>query len=902
MTAPRLQPEFTQQDRLLRLHTCVGENILLAERLNGWEAVGQGGFSLQLSALSSDATLTLNYLTGSPVLIELLCDDSRTDLRPFHGYVRQFGRVGSNGGLTRYRLQIEPWIMLLRDRQDSFAFLDMNVIEICEQIFGFYHSASIQPHWRWDIDVSLYPKRSLTTQFQETDLAFIERLLAEEGIAYRFEHLGDPDSLALGRHTLVLTDSNERLQAGEVVAVPFQRSDVTEARDSVQQWSSAGHWVNGQFERQSWDHRSLSTRPTSFSDDAVNMHGSVDRDIGGPYGWIDSAQGDRRVRQHRDAVNVGARQIQGQGTWRRMAAGTAFSLNGHGAASASRPWICLRVEHQARNNLDAQLQAHVEASLGKIHSADSQWSGFGDREGDTDDFLYRNRFSLLPASHRYCSQPDAGKHLHPRAITRGAQSAIVVGDHDPLLTDRDHRVKVQLHWQRGSKSASLRDHPHGLENAPANGQSGTWVRVATGLAGNNWGSVFVPRVGHEVWIDFLEGLADRPVTVKALYNGQGNVDAAHSRVAAGPSGSTANAANWFPGNDHNDVLHGFKTQDLSHSQTGDGGYRQLQLDHTNGQSHAQLYTTDKRSGLTLGHLKQSEDNKRLKDRGYGTDLSTQGHGAVRAGAGLLLSTVQTRQQMDASAVLADLDNAQLLIDQLGNVALQNNAGLAEENTPLPASEAVKQAQAILSATAAGLRAGQGIGGGEGQVSAWSEPMLVVHGNAGLNSYTPKSHCWVAGTHSVLTAGADLNLTAQGKTQFVAGSGLVLYTQGDKGDERPINQTGIALHAATGRVSLKAQADLARLAAKRNVLLASTGANAHVQGKTHLLLTAQSAVVKLLGGNIDLNAPGVVLLKAGLHKWEGPKGGQALALSMSRSELGACSLKDGDAGGSGKGLQ
>ena len=78
MTAPRLQPEFTQQDRLLRLHTCLGEEVLLAEYLSGWEALEQGGFSLQLSALSSDATLTLQKIAGSPVLLELLCDDSRT--------------------------------------------------------------------------------------------------------------------------------------------------------------------------------------------------------------------------------------------------------------------------------------------------------------------------------------------------------------------------------------------------------------------------------------------------------------------------------------------------------------------------------------------------------------------------------------------------------------------------------------------------------------------------------------------------------------------------------------------------------------------------------------------------------------------------------------------------------
>jgi type VI secretion system secreted protein VgrG len=891
MTAPRLSTEFTQQDRLLRLHTCLGENVLLAEHLSGWEALDNGGFSLQLSALSSNALLTLEQLSGSPVLLQLLCDDSRTDLRPFHGHVRRFERVGSNGGMTRYRIQIEPWLIFLGDRQDSFAFRDMSVIDICEQIFKFYRSDSFQPNWRWDVDRSLYPKRSLTTQYLESDQVFVQRLLAEEGIAYRFEHLGDPQLLVLGHHTLVLTDSNAQLQTGEAMTVPFQRSDATESKDSIQLWAENSRWVNNQCVRQSWNHRTALTSSRQCHSETPSVPGCEDRDTGGPYGWIDSDQGDRRVRQHLDAARVSGRQVEGQGSVRRLVAGAAVSLSGHGAASARDQWICLRVEHEARNNIDARLQAHIEASLGVPYAFDGSWNGLGDREASANDVFYRNRFSVLPATQTYRPQSGAGhgRRLHPQAITRGAQTAIIVGNGEPLLTDRDHRVKVQLHWQRGSKGAAHTDHPQGLDNAPADGGSGTWVRVGTGLAGHNWGSVFVPRVGQEVWVDFIEGSADRPVVVKALYNGLGNLDAGHNRNSAGPSGSTANAATWFPGNGHDDVLHGFKTQDVAHSHSGSGGYRQLQLNHTNSQSHVQLFTTDQRSGLTLGHLKQAEDNKQLKDRGHGADLSSQGHGAVRGGNGLLLSTVQARQQMDARSVLTDLEKAQTLLDQLGDVALQNNAGLPGETTPLRASEALEHSQNILSVTASGRRAGQGIGGGEGQVSAWSEAMLVVHATAGLNSFTPKSQLWIAGVHSVLTAKADLNLIALGKTQFVAGNGLSLYTQGNAAENRPISQTGIALHAATGRVSLQAQADQARLRAKRNILLASTQGSAYVQGSTHLLLTAKGAAVNLQGGRIELSTSGSVRLKAGLHKWDGPMGCGAELLPI-RSRLNACPEK------------
>ncbi|MBD8803343.1 protein kinase, partial [Pseudomonas syringae] len=127
------------------------------------------------------------------------------------------------------------------------------------------------------------------------------------------------------------------------------------------------------------------------------------------------------------------------------------------------------------------------------------------------------------------------------------------------------------------------------------------------------------KIPRRAWSALRQALsfdpAARPGAVQLHEALHGRADAGHSRIAGGPSGSTANTPVWFPGNGHADVLHGFKTQDLAQGRIGTGGYRQLQLDHTPEQSRAQLFTTDQRSGLTLGHIKQCEDNRRLKDRG-----------------------------------------------------------------------------------------------------------------------------------------------------------------------------------------------------------------------------------------------------------------------------------------------
>src|SRR5699024_10854972 len=90
-------------------------------------------------------------------------------------------------------------------------------------------------------------------------------------------------------------------------------------------------------------------------------------------------------------------------------------------------------------------------------------------------------------------------------------------------------------------------HPNGDDNAPASDASGTWVRVATPMAGPNWGTNFVPRVGQEVIVSFIEGDIDRPIVTGTLYNGQGETDAQHNQINTRAGQATANAPAWFTG-------------------------------------------------------------------------------------------------------------------------------------------------------------------------------------------------------------------------------------------------------------------------------------------------------------------------------------------------------------------
>lgn len=204
---------WSQNDRLLKLTTPAGPEALLAERVTIDEALGpvveHAGFRIELSALSLNADQSLTALLGQPVRLDLQTAASRDVRRPFHGHITQITRQGADGGFGRYRLIIEPWLAFLGHNRDNYLFQDKSVIDIVDELLGDWKGqGKLVPDWEWRLaDPAAYPKRGMTVQYQESDLAFLKRLLAEEGLFCWFEHraeAGEP----LGRHSLIIADHN----------------------------------------------------------------------------------------------------------------------------------------------------------------------------------------------------------------------------------------------------------------------------------------------------------------------------------------------------------------------------------------------------------------------------------------------------------------------------------------------------------------------------------------------------------------------------------------------------------------------------------------------------------------------------------------------------------------------
>lgn len=920
----------TQDTRLLRLHTPLGADLLVPERVQLDEGIGPdaglpGGLRVQMTALSPDAHIDLKRLIGQPVLLELtLADGSR---RPWHAHVDEFGLMGSDGGLARYRLVLQPWLALLAHRQDSWVFQGLSVPEIVDEVFADHAGqGALAPAWRWALeDPAVYPKRSLCIQYQESDLAFVQRLLREEGIVTWFEHAADPSSPSLGSHTLVLADHNGAFAPNLQPRVRFTQSGLGLAEDSLTAWQPRAGTHTRALALASADYRSCGQRPVQQQAERPGDLGGEIEDVPGQYAYPDSTQGERLALRRLQAIEADAQRTQASGPWRQATCGTHFTLSDHprhtGLDDQHDRFVVLRTTHRMRNNLRADVLAGIEPGstfpLGpgptspfgpNITSASrpSHTSPFGLSHtspfglslskpsalpNTTEEPLHHCHLHVQPLARPVrppLAEPgrDEREHLpattfllKPRPTIRGTQTAVVVGAGAPVHTDRDHRIKVQFHWQRGASGSGRQPHPSGASNAPASDASGTWVRVAQSVAGANWGANFVPRVGQEVLVHFLGGDIDRPVVVGSVYNGRGQPDAQGNQVAAGGAGSTGNAPAWFPGSqaghDHPAALSGHKSQELAASASGTGGHNQLVLDDSPGRARVELSSSMAHSRLQLGHLRQQQDNELLDARGHGVDLATTGHGALRAGAGILLSThVRGSQplQMDAREPQQQLHTGRELLHTLADSAVQHQATVEGQPAELPSETALKATDDSLGATQAlGGTEGsaEAIGGGLGTVPAWGRPDMVLASPAGIAAHTPTDFTASAGATASLVAGQDIQHIAQAHHALVAKDGLVLYTYGQAQDPNKTNQeTGLKLHAASGNVNLQAQTGQASFAADQAVDVASTQAMVKVTAPTHVLLTAAGAAIEIKGDAITLKAPGNVRFKASMKEWAG----------------------------------
>jgi type VI secretion system secreted protein VgrG len=223
--------EFSSHTRLYELKL-EGDAGLLVEAFAADEQL-QGIGVRDVIALSTRSNIAHSALLGQEACLEVsLADGTRAR---FSGYISQVATLGSDGGLSRYRLRLSPWIWLLSQVRNSRAWQDSSVVEIIDSVFAQY-----QPHaqWVWSGDVGRFmadaTPRSYCCQYREPDFDFVTRLLTEEGLAWRFEQHEGSDRMVLFADSSQLCAVPEDASSEAGGGIRYHAASALEKSDSIQ--------------------------------------------------------------------------------------------------------------------------------------------------------------------------------------------------------------------------------------------------------------------------------------------------------------------------------------------------------------------------------------------------------------------------------------------------------------------------------------------------------------------------------------------------------------------------------------------------------------------------------------------------------------------------------------------
>ena len=439
---------------------------LLLESFKGEERLSSA-YSFELLLLCEDADLKLKSMLGQHLVIEIELADSST--RYTAGYVTRFASVGSDGGIASYTATISPWFSMLEHRVDTRIFQDATIVEVVTEVFSQF-SAFSQYEFRLSSPLKRY---TYITQYRESDLAFVQRLLEAEGIFYYFEHSAEG-------HSMIICDDSTMLEPlPEQPQIRFHSASVTETSDSITEWSGNRQLQSGRIAVQTFDYRQPNNRlPVTMN--SLNQQGDVEAfeiyDCSGQYTHKNYDEGETLVRLRIEALELKGKRFDGQSNCRAMRPGYTFELTQHYAHDKGtvdeRQFLLISVASEGYNNYLNERQAS-----------------------------YNNHFSCV--RRKIVFRPELTVE---RPTIAGPQTAIVVGPTDEeIFTDELGRVKVQFHWDR---------------NGRHNDNSSCWVRVAQTAASGGFGSIQIPRINDEVIIVFLDGNPDRPLVMGSVYNSQ----------------------------------------------------------------------------------------------------------------------------------------------------------------------------------------------------------------------------------------------------------------------------------------------------------------------------------------------------------------------------------------------
>lgn len=422
------------------------DDILLPRLVRGTESMC-GGFEYHIHCVATSCSLPLKEFIGLPATLEFVND--RGDLRKISGLVAQATSGDSDGTITGYQLVIRDAMAFMERRIGTRVFRRLSWPRIVEivlrewtQLNGVLTGAfdyEFAPGFR----IGRYPEREQTIQFNESDAAFVRRLLARAGIAWCFRpgrsrawqqaHRGTEPTSA---HTLVLIDDQSEFAQNAAGVVRYHRDDATEQRDAVTRWRAVRTFQPGSSRLFSWDYKQPGSVPWMSAEVPSRAdQGRTGNELAGglqefivesPHAGADSQHLYRLGLLRVQRLELETKRFTGEGSVRDFCAGEYFTIENHPEINshprAERDFVITSVEIRARNNLPKSLdeRAHRLFASNGWHAAHDP---FDAPAGDEKTAPFQMRFEAVRRTIPIVPRFD------PRTDLRdpGLQSAVVVG-------------------------------------------------------------------------------------------------------------------------------------------------------------------------------------------------------------------------------------------------------------------------------------------------------------------------------------------------------------------------------------------------------------------------------------------------------------------------------------------
>ncbi|MGN8138855.1 type VI secretion system Vgr family protein [Paraburkholderia sp. 22099] len=801
-----------QSDRLLKLDTALGNNVLVPQRVVGHSRIGRH-FEFTVDVVSTSDTVELKTLIAQPVTLWVQQTD-RSYL-PRHGYVHTARRLGSDTGLTSYQIGFASWMHFLRFRKDARIWQDRPADEILTDVFNMHPQA--QGAFRFALSRPL-PPRSFCVQYED-DWNFVHRLMESEGLFGYFDHAGDGKS-----HTLVVTDNLDTFEPLSPRTVGFYRAGTNSETDALVQWSGTRTLQSTTLTTRTFDYKApaSSANPKGTNIPTLPTQGNLPQqaevyEYTGAYTYGSQDRGDTLSKIRMEEWESRAKRFYGSGGVRGTDAGRWFELDDHPDhatdSGQNRQFAVIEAAWFIENNLPVSSRAadfphSLKGDLATVRASHASEESLKVRHADGSEGFFLVEIEAQRKIVPYRSPFD---HHKPKMHL---QSAIVVGPaNEEVYTDQLNRIKVRFHWDR------LND---GDEKASC------WVRVAMSDTGGGYGGVHVPRIGEEVLISWVDGDCDRPLVTGRVYNG-------------------ATQPHWHS----NGLLSGYRSKEYQGS-----GYNQMVMDDSTGQNRVHLYSTSTNAHLHLGYLIDQSGNSRGPYLGSGFDLKSDAYGAVRAGQGLYVTTYPaTSQPLDARQTTSQLVNAESVLESMSDASTTHQAESLRDGYDSLKSFTDATRNNVSGSSSGGNTAG----GGTGSANAFGEPLMLFGSPSGIALSTQQS------VH--IASDAQTNLVSGQSTHIATGKSLVASVAEKL--SLFVQNGGMKLFAAKGKVEVQAHSDNIEITAQKTLKILSSTERIEIASATGILLTSGGGYIRLKDGNIEIHSPGVVDIKGAAHMFAGP---------------------------------